>query len=317
MEEILLSIIVPIYNTSEYLEKCINSILNQSYNNFEIILVDDGSTDNSGSICDNYKKKYSNINVVHKKNGGLSSARNAGIATANGEFITFIDSDDEIDKDIYSIVFSKAPLADITVFSIERIYMNGYKSISMVCGEKSLSNIEGLIYLNTFKNLDLSCCNKIFRRELFNDIIFPINKKSEDYFIMYKLFDEAKSIKIIPNVGYYYMQRDGSISRNKLLNMDYIDGAQSQIDYFKINHKDILYVAESDFAFANKTLFLYSIKEDIKDIANKKILFKNSKIYKNSVLKNKYINFDKKVKYLLFIYFNKIYCFVYKLLKGK
>lgn len=101
----LISIIIPVYNVSLFLEKCLNSVINQTFKNLQIILVDDGSTDNSGIICDNYSKKDSRIEVIHQKNKGLSEARNTGLSLARGEYITFVDSDDYIELDTYSTIF--------------------------------------------------------------------------------------------------------------------------------------------------------------------------------------------------------------------
>ena len=113
----LLSVIVPVYNVNNYLERCINSILEQNYQNMEIILVDDGSTDGSSIICDNYSKRYENIKVIHKQNGGLSSARNTGIDNCSGRYISFIDSDDWIDKEMFSEMIAQleADNSDIVI----------------------------------------------------------------------------------------------------------------------------------------------------------------------------------------------------------
>ena len=122
----LISIIVPIYNVEKYLKKCIDSIINQTYKNLEIILVDDGSPDNCGKICDEYAKKDNRIKVIHKENGGVSSARNVGVENATGEYIGFVDSDDYIEKDMYEVLINnlKKENADISIISNYEVYKN-------------------------------------------------------------------------------------------------------------------------------------------------------------------------------------------------
>ena len=158
MSKPLLSIIVPVYNVEKYIERCIKSILNQSFTNFELILVDDGSPDNCGKICDEYKKKDSRIKVIHKKNGGLSDARNAGIERAKGEYIAFVDSDDFINKYMYEILYKNAKKwdADISICNFKMVCENDRidEDISVICEDaKVYGRNEALNKLYSNENL--------------------------------------------------------------------------------------------------------------------------------------------------------------------
>lgn len=317
MDNKKISVVVPVYNVELYLEKCVNSIINQKYRNLEIILVDDGSPDNSGKICDSFLEKDNRIKVIHKSNGGLSDARNAGIDIATGDFITFVDSDDWIEQDIYynAMKKNKKNDSDIIVFGIQRDYDDGKKVISKLEKEEILTNVEGLIYLNSFKNIDLSSCNKIYKKELFDNIRFPINKKCEDYYIMFKLFDISQKILLISDVGYHYFQRTGSIANNAVVNLDYIYASEKQLKYFEKKYPELLYIAETDYAFANMALFNFSISNNLKNKEQRKLFKINSKKYKKSLIKNQYIKKSKKIRYILFICLPFLYATLIKIKK--
>lgn len=216
----LVSIIVPIYNVEKYLEQCIDSILNQSYKNLEIILVDDGSPDNCGKICDRYAKSDKRIKVIHKKNGGLSEARNFGLDIARGEYIVFVDSDDYINVHMIKIL-----LENIKKYSTDIVIcnFNCFENINVV--ERNLSkNIKIGIYNNIdiIKEYFLSspmelvvAWNKIYKRKLFDkDTYFPINRLYEDLATSYKLYFKAQKICILDNRLYYYRKRDNSITNS-------------------------------------------------------------------------------------------------------
>lgn len=306
------SVIVPVYNVEKYLDKCIKSIINQSYKDIEIILVDDGSTDSSPKICDDYAKNDKRIKVIHKENGGLSSARNAGIEIASGDLLSFIDSDDSIEPDLYEKVFSYYNDNDIVVFGIERDYPNGKIIKTGFDKVEEIDNITALIYLNNNDAVDLSSCNKIFNKKLFDNVRFPINKKCEDYYIMYRIFDAAQSVLLIPFIGYHYFQREGSISRS-VVNLDYIYASQSQIDYFTEKHSDYLYIARSNFAIANMNLYVFIVRNRLKESKIKKQLLSNSRKYIKDVVKNHYLKRTRKIKLLSFVFCPHLYSILVKL----
>lgn len=308
----LISVIVPVYNVENFLDKCVKSIINQSYKNLQIILVDDGSTDKSGEICDKYSSKDNRITVIHKKNGGLSDARNKGIEVAIGEYISFVDSDDWIEQDLYETCMKHIGNCDIVCFSMQLDYSNGVHKVKKIPRKIILDNDQGIRYLNSYKNIDVSACNKLFRRKLFDNIRFPYKKLCEDCYIMYKLFLKAKNILILPYIGYHYYKRVGSISNSNKINMDYIYAYKEQMNYFNSYLKKYSILGESSYAYANLAMFNYVIhnignKTEIKAFRNE------ARKYSRSVYKNKDLPIKKKVQFYIFNRFNLIYRLVYKI----
>ena len=211
----LISIIIPVYNVQDYLEKCIHSIMNQTIQDIEIILVNDGSTDNSGEICDLYASKDSRIQVIHKINGGLSDARNIGIQYANGEFIGFVDSDDWVEDNMFEILYK---LCIETESDISTCLIKGPSAEQEITSMNSLNIIAfdskaALKQLYSGKILGFSVCDKLFRRSLFENIKFPIGRMYEDGAILYLLFYEANRIIFINFALYNYQHRENSITR--------------------------------------------------------------------------------------------------------
>ena len=240
----LISIIVPIYNVKRYLRRCIDSITNQKYKNIEIILVDDGSVDGCGEICDSYKKNDNRIFVIHKKNGGLSDARNIGLQKARGKYIAFVDSDDYIspfyidllynnlistNSDIACCDFYNFTEAEDVKYYEENEYTKKMFEKNIYVANK-IDALEKMMYRDRFRN---SACAKLFKRELFDHISFPTGKLCEDLGIMYKLFDLSSRICISNYKFYYYMQRDKSIihSSFNIRRMDGLDFAIEQTNF--------------------------------------------------------------------------------------
>ena len=191
--EDLISVIVPIYKVEKYLEKCILNIVNQTYSNLEIILVDDGSPDNSGKICDEYARKDSRIKVVHKLNGGLSDARNAGIEIATGKYIAFVDSDDYIEEKMISKLYDllKANDADVSACNICKFYED--KEIELDENEeivKSYPPEQAILLTILDDSFGNYAWNKLYRSELFSDVRFPFKRRYEDIATIYKILDK-------------------------------------------------------------------------------------------------------------------------------
>ena len=212
MDKELVSVIIPIYNVEKYLEECIESLIAQDYPNIEIILIDDGSTDKSKEICKLYSKKYSNIETYHKENGGLADARNYGIKKANGKYICFIDSDDFVKSDYISSMYNNLKKHNVQIsacgyshyYSDKKIINKNFRNIA-----KKYDKDEAQIYLNLIGYFNVAAWNKLYDKNLFNDIEFPKGKKSEDMFIMYKLVEKAGSIYYSSDEKYLYRQREG------------------------------------------------------------------------------------------------------------
>ncbi len=210
----MISVIVPVYNVEKYLSRCIDSILNQTYTDYELILVDDGSTDNSGKICDDYAEKKSNIKVIHQKNGGLSSARNTGTDNSKGSYITFIDSDDLVSNTYLETLFellkkydADISCCDFSFFYDESEIVNEQNNILEKCldGETAL---EEMLY---GKMHGSSACAILMKRSIAETYKFPIGKFHEDDFVTFSYYGAAKKVAVTSEKMYYYFQRAVSI----------------------------------------------------------------------------------------------------------
>ena len=208
-----ISIIVPVYNVEKYLNKCVDSILNQTFKEFELILVDDGSPDNSGAICDQYAKKDSRVKVIHKENGGLSSARNAGIEVAQGKYLGFIDSDDYIAEDMYEILYQniKKYNADISSVELISVYNDRFKLKDYSPEIKVLNQEQAMQVVLEGTDFYAYAWNKLYNRNLFNEIRFPKGKTFEDAFIIMKILKRANKVVISNVEKYFYVKRQNSI----------------------------------------------------------------------------------------------------------
>lgn len=212
----LISIIIPVYNVEEYLNQCLDSIINQSYNNLEIIIIDDGSTDNSSKICDEFAIKDNRIKVIHKSNGGLSDARNIGIENSNGKYIFFVDSDDFIDnimiEKLYKLI--KANDADISMCNFTYYYNDDLKHELIESPVKNdiLNRQEAIDKLFEEKNwFYVVAWNKLYKKEIWDDIKFPKGYIHEDEAVIHKVFMKCNKIVTTSESLYFYRQVKGSI----------------------------------------------------------------------------------------------------------
>jgi glycosyltransferase involved in cell wall biosynthesis len=235
------SIIVPIFNVEQYLHKCIDSLLAQSLQDIEIILVDDGSKDSSEEICDEYDKKDKRIVVIHKINGGLSSARNAGIRIASGEYLGFVDGDDWVDTNMYEVLYElcNENNADIGTCKISRndksvnnVKQGNKFNIEILNKEKAIHRMyEG-------KLTGFSACNKLFEKKIFFNILFPEGRAYEDAAIMYRLYDYANCIVYVDEPFYHYIFRDNSITTGNFSEkrFDIVLNYQEAYSYMELNY---------------------------------------------------------------------------------
>lgn len=211
----LVSIIVPVYNVEKYLRKCIDSIINQTFQNIEIILVNDGSKDSSGQICDDYKLKDRRIIVIHKENGGLSSARNAGLDIAKGDYVMFVDSDDYVEPQFCEVPLKLAlkKNVDIVSFGYNKVFDNGQNLNRKTNNPRLIDSSEGIKEIIVKKDIIFSFAwNKLYRLSLFNDVRYPIGKTYEDQATTYLLFHKAMQIYVADAILYNYVYRKSSIS---------------------------------------------------------------------------------------------------------
>lgn len=218
----VISVIVPIYNVEFLLPRCIESICKQTYKNLEIILVDDGSPDRSGQICDEYAKRDSRIKVVHKKNGGLSDARNAGIKVANGEFIAFVDSDDYIVNNAYEIMMKEARLYNLEIVASNAIVYQTEGTRTTLMRKKVLGNevMKGLNYMcHSIEQDSFAVCVwlNLYKRELImkNKFFFEKGLLHEDEEWTPRVFLMAERVKYIDYNTYVYVIREDSITNTK------------------------------------------------------------------------------------------------------
>ena len=202
MDEKLISIIVPVYNIEEYLPRCIESILKQTYTNLELILVDDGSTDKSGKICDNYAKLDARVRVHHKENGGSSSARNAGILLAKGQYVGFVDSDDYIEVDMYKRMVDAAKESGCNIIQVARDEIDDNGNLMQAICEMPKKTIhysaeefmkELLLHIG-----DCSFCTKLLNRDLFNSRKFPEGILNEDFHLLVKILSKGEKGVSLP-----------------------------------------------------------------------------------------------------------------------
>lgn len=239
----LISVIVPIYNVEKCMDRCINSIVKSTYRSLEIILVDDGSPDQCGQKCDSWVEKDDRIKVIHKKNGGLSDARNSGVAIAQGEYIGFVDSDDYIEPEMYEVLL-KAIIqtgSDISMcYAIEEIDKDeGSQLVKCYKGQDVtvLSSEEAIIDLFTVNYYTRHAAwNKLYRKDIFEKERFPNGRLFEDATIMYRIFDSIEQIVCVNSQLYHYVQRYGSISNstyNPKAILDRINNGYNAVEYFK------------------------------------------------------------------------------------
>jgi glycosyltransferase involved in cell wall biosynthesis len=243
MHKCLVSIIIPIYNVEAYLSECIISVINQTYSNLEIILVNDGSPDNCGAICDAYAKEDARIKVIHKENGGLSDARNAGLDICTGDYISFIDSDDVVHPDFisslyYVLIETNSDLAICTLKKFE----NEFSLLDIYKSDKAKMFIRTEIFdefYNPIYNLNfLVAWNKLYDKKLFKNIRYPVDRIHEDQFVIHHIFNKCNRIVYSFSEFYFYRQRPGSIMSIFTLKRyyDMLDCFEDRIK-FSLNNK--------------------------------------------------------------------------------
>lgn len=252
----LVSVVIPIYNVEKYLCQCVDSVLAQSYTNIEVILVDDGATDSCPQICDDYEKKDVRVKVIHKRNGGLSDARNAGLRIALGEYICFFDSDDVVHNDIIAELYRACTenKADISTcfferFTEERSGNNENKIQNQDCTGKELIS---RIYNGQGEKIAFVAWNKLYKKDLFekHNILYPVGKHHEDTYTTYKLLYYAKSVCIVPKELYYYRVRQGSIMNSvfSLKRLEDIEAREEAIEFYSNQAENaLLKLAVNDY----------------------------------------------------------------------
>lgn len=231
----LVSVLVPAYNVELYLSYCLNSILNQSYTNLEIVIVDDGSTDDTPLICDTYAKEDKRVKVIHQKNQGLAETRNVLINKSSGEYITFVDSDDYVDSEYVSqlLLMINQYDADISVCGRCLFYEDGTEEAVSNPGfqNERMSSERALLAMNSCTSFDMAAWGKLYSRKVFDNVEYPRNRLSEDGYTAFKLLCNARAVIYKDVPLYYYFQRKGSITNSSSLNFDHARAADVQAEY--------------------------------------------------------------------------------------
>lgn len=302
----LISIIVPVYNVTKYLDRCVTSIVDQSYKNIEILLIDDGSTDDSGTKCDKWEKKDERIKVVHKSNGGLSSARNVGLCNAVGAYIMFVDSDDVISNDIVRKLYDTCVKfdAEISICDVVHIFDEKIPEFQMETHATEFSARDAICEMWYQTSFLPSAWAKLYKRELFQSIRFTEGILFEDIDIMHEVFWNAKKIVYSNAKLYGYVHREGSITTKKFSkrDLDILIIVEKMLRFADEKSKDLKSAAESYATSASLRVYLNMPKEktqQYQEALEKANEYLNK--YGTSVLKDRKVRTKNKVAILLYL----------------
>lgn len=315
-----ISVIVAIYNIEDYVSECISSIINQTYTNLEIILVDDGSTDSSGKICDNFQKKDDRIAVIHKKNGGLSDARNAGIKECSGDYITFIDGDDFVSPIMYETMIKLLNNKDNQIIVCAPAFNNQdlINDISQTKQKCITENSDNAIkYIFNDYICGNYAWNKIYSSSLFDGIKYPKGKYFEDIYVTYKLFLKANWITLINDKLIFHRSRKNQITSPENVSFQLIkDHIGAYLNLYKdqkmLKHKNIVCKNMLDCLKRCKRL---TIQNKVID-ADKKEVIKYINKYIRKYCKKEYLNSSNYLQSRILLIFNHI-AILYLLSKAK
>lgn len=275
-----ISVIVPVYKVEAYLDKCISSIVNQTYQNLEIILVDDGSPDNCPAMCDAWAERDSRIKVIHKPNGGLSDARNAGMTIATGELIGFVDSDDWISPDMYRILYESMMTSgsDIAACGVQMVWEDGSPDQPLTKpGCCVLDTEEAMRALIEESWLKQPVWYKLYKTELVKNIPFPVGKYHEDVFWSYQAIGKAQKVSVIDTVGYYYLQRGASImgAGYSLKRLDALEARVQRLEYLQENFPALLPIERKNLLF----FCFYSMQAAMRYLQGEDLAVAEGRIY--------------------------------------
>lgn len=264
----LISVIVPVYNVEKYLARCLDSIIKQTYKNLEIIVVDDGSTDGSGKLCDEYAKKDERIKVFHKKNGGLSDARNYGIERANGEYFSFVDSDDWVETKYIEVLYEGLRDSSCNISMVKHFIDYPNKTIDTGTGNKiKLTPHDCFDRMLYQEDVDVSAWAKLYSKSLFKNISFPKGRLFEDSATTYKLIDKSNAIYLNSVSLYHYVIRKESITNKAFSRKDFdiIKSTSEMAEYVVDKYPDLVNGCNSRMMYAHLSAFRkYAISKNRK-----------------------------------------------------
>ncbi len=284
----LISVVIPIYKVESYIYRCIDSVLGQTYANLEIILIDDGSPDRCGEICDQYKLVDHRIIVIHKNNGGLSEARNVGILKAKGKYITFLDGDDWVHSEYVEKLYHLLIKTNSNIAICDFVRITDETSNNNISNSRvfEYSNLEALVQLTASLSEQMAIsCGKLYEKTLFNSIQFPIGKIHEDEFTTYKLIYKANKVVFTTEKLLYYWQRDDSIMGNRF-------NLKSRLDIIEAYHERLIFFENiGEVKLANKTIrILFGFYKEVND---------NIYLYENDIERDEFYKEFLKLKTLL------------------
>jgi len=238
----LVSIVIPVYNVEKYLPKCLDSVISQTITDIEIVVIDDGSTDKSPEICDRYARNDNRIRVIHKKNGGLSDARNTGLEICTSDYVTFIDSDDYVSEDYIEVLYEsiKRHESDIAISAHFVVYPS--RIIDTSTNENYIATpkeiLDKLLYSD---GIDISAWAKLYKKSLFSNIRFPKGRNYEDAATTYRLIDKSKRISVNSKPTYYYVIRNNSISQGEFTRkkLDLLKSTREMTNYISAKYPEL------------------------------------------------------------------------------
>lgn len=305
-ENLLVSVIIPVYNVEKYMDNSIQSVVEQTYGNLEIILVNDGSNDNSAEICERWKKRDNRIKVIHKINGGLSSARNAALDICKGDFVYFLDSDDYIEKNTIEIMLFDAVKTGAQIVEAPFIHVYGKKHICRTNARELmiLNTAEAIRFDLSAKGGSVSACSKLYIRDIFETYRFAEGKLNEDHLSIVELLSKGEIIAVEPKPLYYYVHRRNSITTSSfsLSSLDDLEAAYKNHDLISKYYPQVIDVAEFRIDFStlkiiDKIMLLEKREEN--ELLDR--LIGTVKNNKQRIMRSKYFTVKRKLSILILL----------------
>lgn len=308
----LVSVIVPVYKVEKYLDQCVRSLLSQTMKDIEILLIDDGSPDGCGAMCDAYAAADTRVRVIHKPNGGLSDARNVGIEAAKADYVGFVDSDDYVDSDMYESLYTmlQREKADVAVCGIYHCYTNEIRKAPDITSHYVVDAKEIIRMMLDSSKISVNAVNKLYRKELFREIRFPVGKQSEDAHIMIRLMAQIQKGVVDLAPKYYYVHREGSITTHSYrpADLSVIEAYENNLKFVKEHYPTALTEAEFRYFWAHfYVLDKIVFSQDPAHFAKKREIIRLLKKNAGRILKNPCFGKGRKVSMLALLFHESMY----------
>ncbi|EST12718.1 glycosyltransferase family 2 protein [Sporolactobacillus laevolacticus] len=316
--EPLISVIVAVYKAEQYLDQCIESIINQTYRDLEIILVDDGSPDRSSEICDSWAEQDPRIHVIHKENGGPSSALNAALDIAKGDYIAFVDCDDWIQRDTYELLMNnlRKEKADLSICSEFLVFGKSIRREKKENVYLVMNSEQAFQIINSIGYFGVGVWDKLYAKHLFDHLRFPVGRIGEDYIVTYTVLDRANTIVYDSTPKYYYRQRSGSITHSKDIDLCSIQSAEKMLELVREKYPAIKIYAIAGYVFALMGIYDLILRTGTRDPKWKSYQQKTKKIvrkYYSELIATIEISFSRRLQLLFVGWFSFIYAPIFKI----